>query len=432
MTNRRTPRLFETGLLWAALLCAGFARAQGPLAPGGPPAPTMKTLQQLWDAITNVQAQLAAATNSIHQRLTAVEESAIGHVADLASSQGLSVLWAGDAEIVNNAGDVGAYTSLAFNPTSGYPAISYRRDTSSDLRFARYNGSTWIFATVSTNQGAYSSLAFTTHGLPMIGFFGLPSVLRLARFNGTAWSEEAVDTNVTTGLTLSLAVSPSNQPALSYMYQYDLTNRVLRFAAYDGASWSITDVDGPAESVGYASSLAFAPDGQPAISYYSVSSQALKYAKFNGSAWVRETVDDSSMTNGLYSSLAFDASGRPVIAYYDGGNGDLRCAMYDGFAWNIHVVDTAGDVGSYCSLAFNPATGRPTIAYYDSTEGDLKLAEYTGVSWRIRVVDQYGDVGRYASLKFRPSDGKPCVAYQDVANTALKYACWNGALVIAP
>ena len=100
-------------------------------------------------------------------------------------------------------------------------------------------------------------------------------------------------------------------------------------------------------------SLAFGPDGNPAISYHYGSGRDLKYTRWNGAAWDTETVD-SAGDIGARTSLAFDASGNPAISYEDRGNHDLKYANWDGSCWEIETVDGAGDVGDYTSLASMP------------------------------------------------------------------------------
>ena len=77
--------------------------------------------------------------------------------------------------------------------------------------------------------------------------------------------------------------------------------------------------------VGSDTSLAFGPDGQPAISYYDDSNSDLKFARFNGNSWSRTTVDSAGNV-GIHTSLAFGPDGQPAISYYDGSNLDLKFA----------------------------------------------------------------------------------------------------------
>jgi hypothetical protein len=80
----------------------------------------------------------------------------------------------------------------------------------------------------------------------------------------------------------------------------------------------------------------------------------------------------------MYTSLAFTPEGHPAISYYDSTKGDLKYAEYDGGAWQLSAVDTNGDVGMCTSLAFTSA-GRPAISYSDSTAYDLKYAEVKAI-----------------------------------------------------
>jgi hypothetical protein len=76
------------------------------------------------------------------------------------------------------------------------------------------------------------------------------------------------------------------------------------------------------------------------------------------------------MQVGIYNSLAFDPQGNPAIAYYSvstsGTGGTLKIAYLQNSAWNIQTVDSAINDGtgnlSPVSLAFN-AIGTPCIAY---------------------------------------------------------------------
>lgn len=82
---------------------------------------------------------------------------------------------------------------------------------------------------------------------------------------------------------------------------------------------------------------------------------------------------ESTGNVGISSSLAFGPEGQPAIAYYDSTNADLRFSRYNGSTWASSAVDTAGAVGSFCALSFGQ-DGQPMIAYYDNTNEDLKFA----------------------------------------------------------
>ena len=101
-----------------------LAFSQGPLLPPGAPAPTQKSLQEIWNKIGVLEAQ----NSSLQVQLSAVSgQNAI-------SAAGMALPW--NIKTVDSLGSVGSFTSLAFGP-DGLPAISYYDNTNFDLKFAR-------------------------------------------------------------------------------------------------------------------------------------------------------------------------------------------------------------------------------------------------------------------------------------------------------
>jgi hypothetical protein len=233
-------------------------------------------------------------------------------------------------------------------------------------------------------------------------------------YNGASWDLSTVDSTGNVGRFTSLAFSPEGQPAISY---HDDTNGGLKVAVYNGTSWDLSIVD---TADGRYTSLAFSPGGQPAISYENYQINAdLKYAVYNGASWDLSTVDSDGDV-GWYTSLAFSPIGQPAISYWDRTNRDLEFAVYNGASWVVSTVDSTGDGGEDTSLAFGPG-GQPAISYYDVTNEDLKYAVYNGASWDLSTIDSAGYVGRNTSLAFSPI-GQPAISYFYESNGNLKVA----------
>ena len=270
--------------------------------------------------------------------------------------------------------------------------------------------------------GFSSSLAFGPDGQPCISYHEMYvyegediNSLKYARFSNNTWTVTTLDPDI--GLFVgntSLAFGPDGHPAVSY---YRFFGNFIGIRRFNGSTWSAGVVSD--QTNGYSdSSLAFGPDGQPAISY-SNGDDDLKFARYDGSTWLVTTVDSAGSV-GDYSSLSFGPDGRPAISYYDDTNDDLKFARYDGSVWTSTAVDSAGSVGSGCSLAFGP-DGQPAISYLG--DGGLKVARYDGNSWTVAIVDSAGTGSPTSSLAFGP-DGQPAISYG--ANGGLRFARFTG------
>lgn len=405
--------------LFIAASTLGLLHAQGDISPPpGAPAPNMKTLTEIWSKVGVLETQLGSTQAELTKaqadltQIKANNQLLTGLLSTSPAS--LSLPW----NIVTVEGGISSFSdriSLVFNPEA-QPAMVYPIG-SIGMSYASYNGTAWQIDNHYNDTGFSPSVAFAPAGYAAISYSDGSNLYFSSKTSGNWGVATIVDSGVNCDYT-SLAYGPGSQPAIAY---YDRTNTNLKFASYNGSSWSSVTVDNNGDVGGGngTNSLVFGPDGRPAIAYPDSTNQDLKFARYNGASWTLTTVDSVGSV-GSYASLKFGPDGQPAIAYYDGTNGDLKLARYNGSTWALSTVESAGVVGNYASLAFGP-DGQPAIAYRDETNFKLRFTRYNGSTWTSAVVDNGPDVGRNCALSFGP-DGQPAIAYRDSNYNAVKFA----------
>jgi hypothetical protein len=207
---------------------------------------------------------------------------------------------------------------------------------------------------------------------------------------------------------------------------YDSVAGVLRYAKRNSHDvWgSITTIDG-GNFTGLAVSMALDKNGLPGVAYYDAPNADLKYAHFNGTSWSVQVVDSKNSV-GLNPSLRFNSKGRAVISYYKTTGGDLRMAVQGSSSFSITSIQTTGDVGQFSSLALNTATGRWAVAYTDYTAGGFRYAtQNSNGTWSNTLVDNPGPGGGYVSLAF-DKNKQAAFSYYDARNGDLRFARVSG------
>lgn len=162
-------------------------------------------------------------------------------------------LW--HCETVDSLGDVGQYSSLAFDPVTGYPRIAYYDATNRALKYAEYwcppSGCTWNLITIETAPtlswaGLYPSLKIGLDSVPRIAYHRsslMSGVLKYAQWvdgggncgPSASWQCDVIDSTDVTGLYPSLdlttATNPFNVPYIAY---YNSSSGDLRYTWYLG------------------------------------------------------------------------------------------------------------------------------------------------------------------------------------------------------
>jgi len=144
--------------------------------------------------------------------------------------------------VVDSAGDVGKYSSIAID-NDNCPHISYYDTTNDDLKYAKRTVGIWEIETVDStgDVGYYNSIAIDKNGYPNISYYdGTNKELKHAVWSENGWYIETVDSKGDAGYYSSIDVDEYGYPHISY---YDWTDNDLKYAVWNGIKWSIEVVD---------------------------------------------------------------------------------------------------------------------------------------------------------------------------------------------
>jgi hypothetical protein len=274
----------------------------------------------------------------------------------------------------------------------------------------------WVHQEID-GEGGDTSIALDSNGHPHISYYiSNTKDLRYTKWNGSSWQNETVDFTGDVGRYTSLALDGNDHPHISY---YDETNKDLKYARWTGDDWDIEAIDS-AGNLGEYTSIAIDEKGYAHISYYEEYQECnLKYAKWNGNNWSIEIVDGPWYIDG-YSSIALDESSNPHISYYDRINDNLKYAKWNGTDWDIEVVDNSNDVGEISSLSLD-SNNNPHIGYYDRGNTALKYARWNGSVWNIETVSDYSAGGISLTLD---NNDFPHISHSSAG--PIKHTWWNG------
>ena len=175
---------------------------------------------------------------------------------------------------------------------------------------------------------------------------------------------------------ISLFVLPATQ-----YNQSEMQDAALRVYLAEG-SVDLTIVDS-LDNVGDQSDLALDSENNVHISYRDVTNKNLKYAFFDGASWNSTTVDDDGNV-GQSPSIVIDSNDYIHICYFDNTNSALKYAFYDGTSWNITTVGNM--FHSHVALSMGIDSHDKLHVAYHATEYNLSYATYDGEVWDSNII----------------------------------------------
>ncbi len=269
--------------------------------------------------------------------------------------------------------------------------------------------------------GGYVTQVIDSEGNPHLAYCdsGLGNV-KYARWDGSSWQIEVVDSNGDVGLYMSFTLDADDHAHIAYYKNLGTNDGNLKYAHWDGTSWNIETVD-DGQDTGTDTSIDTDSNGYPHISYVDNNNAILKYAKWDGADWQLEIVDNGNYV-GFYNALVLDEDDHAHICYRDNAIGILRYAEWDGADWQLEIIDNDAveKVGAFASIVLDDA-GYTHISYYDWPD-KLRYASWNGTSWDIQYV---GLGGRSTSLVL-DENGYPHISHSEYATTSAKYSFWDG------
>jgi len=306
------------------------------------------------------------------------------------------------------------------------PHILYYNYGVGVIRYASWDGSKWIYETISDDgkwYGALLSMAFDKNDIPHISFYEWNYAdLMYGYKEGDKWIIQIIDNEDDSGLSNSIALDSKGYPHIAYVHSvYSNPYREeLKYAYFDGTKWDIEVVDSEMKSEGDNCSIALDSKDHPHIVYrsYNGYDHYLSYIYFDGNNWIKDNL--GYVDSMPYNSIVIDKEDRPHISFYKGCQPDsgLYYAYKDSGKWNTERIDTG-----YISSIKLDENEYPCIVY--SYTSKLKFARWNGTKWDIEVAATGRGLGQTGvSLAF-DSDYKPHISCDEYLDEEVWYV-WFG------
>lgn len=328
-----------------------------------------------------------------------------------------------------------SFTSLKVDKSGNVDVAYIPELPSHPLKYAFWDRSVkrWFTMTV-TGAASFCTLVLDSKQYPRISYAdhgtGVGARVRYARWDGTSWTIVGVSpaTDATVAYFTSIALDAHDNPFFSY-YEYLAPGSVqairLRSIFLANEEWEVRVVD-PTQGSGKFNSIAVDSKGNPHIAYSNVKyeNSGLRYASWDGTAWKVDVIEGTrpgmpQPEPTFSTAMILDKQDNPHIAYTDVEKGLLKYATRRNGQWQVQVLDRIRPGYPDRNGIALDADGNPYISYYDEKAGQLNLIFRTGGRWMHETVDR--NMSGYTSSIGIDKD-TIWISYGDDSEKALKVA----------
>lgn len=330
---------------------------------------------------------------------------------------------------LDTTGDVGAGTSVAIDPVSGFPVVAYYDLTNRDLKLYRCTAADCASGVASVvdatgDVGRNPNLAIRSDGRVYIAYEDATvSGIRVATSASAAGPyTSAVASGGTNGL---LTVGAA--PALPVLFHVDAINRLVRRAcASDACELGVnTPLTAFAEATN--PSLVLMPNGHPLISHrhFSTGAQLATLCTAADCSTRTQVTLDAAAGAGAVSVALASATSAPYVLYRVDGQQAIASARCDATACATITrrIASNGTRAYNARMALRP-DGRPVIVYLrDDQQGRpwLALCADRYCSSLVRRALPGGNSSSVPDVGIRP-DGRPFAYFASFGGTSI-YSC---------
>ena len=273
---------------------------------------------------------------------------------------------------------LGEFESQIAIDSQGNPHICYSPRT---LKYAHFNGKRWSIQDIDKGGGLASyacSIKIDERDAPRISWYVESGVfLRYAELKDGTWMARTLDNEGLPGKWNSLALDRQGNPHIAYI---DFPQGQLRYAAYDGKSWSRLILDAPGRTPtdiamrGFGASMAIDSHGTALIAYYDT--ESLKIARLTEGGWKKDTVEKLPSFGQwawkqFRAALALDSKENPHVVF-ESLKG-LEHAWWDGEQWRSQVLCAPIGISYFDSSMTIDHNDTIFVSFKDPQDGTLKL-----------------------------------------------------------